>query len=75
MIRSNYIRANDAELFAMDSFTKKEIFIAKIELTDEIRELDGQIIQCRYIDNSWVSANSINIPTADDLLKSLEIVF
>ena len=31
-----------------------EIFYAPIALTDETRELDGRIIDCRYVDGRWV---------------------
>ena len=31
-----------------------EIFYAPIALTDETRELDGRIIDCRYVDGHWV---------------------
>jgi hypothetical protein len=33
-----------------------EINFASIPLTDELRQLNGRIIGCTYVDNQWVFA-------------------
>ena len=35
---------------------RMEINFASIALTDELRQLNGRIIGCTYVDNQWVFA-------------------
>lgn len=31
-----------------------EVYFADIALTDDIRQMNGKIIQCHYVDGKWV---------------------
>ena len=33
---------------------RKEVKYDTIALTDDLRELDGEIIDCRYVDHHWI---------------------
>ena len=42
------------DLCVSEGSTRKEVKYATIELTDELRDLDGSIIECYYVDHHWV---------------------
>lgn len=46
-------RDNQAELLAIGQ-NQIEIPYAKIDMTEEIRQLDGQLIACENVDHQWV---------------------
>lgn len=42
------------DLCVSEGSTLKEVKYATIQLTDELRDLDGFIIECYYVDHRWV---------------------
>ena len=48
-----YNRPTEAELLVGGPF-RREIKYDTIALTNDIRELDGEIIDCRYVDHHWI---------------------
>ena len=51
---------NKAELHAVGYPQRSESFFDTIPLTEEIRGLDDQIIECRYVDRQWVFVRQRN---------------
>ncbi|XP_046655756.1 mRNA-capping enzyme-like isoform X2 [Daphnia pulicaria] len=57
-----YWRSGDlkrAELHAVGAH-RSEIYFATIELTKELRNLDGRIIECRFADRQWIFVRQRN---------------
>ena len=51
---------NKAELHAVGYPQRSESFFDTIPLTEEIRGLDDQIIECRYVNRQWVFVRQRN---------------
>jgi hypothetical protein len=51
-----------AELHAGGAYPhmKSEFFFDTVPLTEEIRGLDGHIIECRFVDRQWVFVRQRN---------------
>ena len=48
-----YDRPKEGKLLIVGPY-RKEVKYDTIALTDELRKLDGEIIDCRYVDHSWI---------------------
>ena len=48
-----YIRTHKAELHAMDYQFNREVNFAPIAITEDLKELHGRIVECRYVNGQW----------------------
>ncbi len=43
------------DLFCARGQGREELKYGTIDLTNEMREMDGSVIECRYVDPNWVN--------------------
>jgi len=55
------------DLCVSEGSKRKEVKYTTIELTDELRNLDGSIIECCYVDRHWVFARKRDDRSEDRL--------